>query len=116
MSMRTSSLLLGIAALTACAPESGAPEGVRIECALAPDAAFSSQCVLEDSGAGALTIHHPDDTFQRVRYDAATNVLMSADGAQLLVLDPDPSAGTVEFSIGPAKYRIERRVLTAPLP
>ncbi|MEL6485657.1 MAG: hypothetical protein AAFQ13_00740 [Pseudomonadota bacterium] len=116
MFMRISSCLAGIAALAACAPESGAPEGVRIECALAPDAAFNSQCLLEDSGSGALIIHHPDDTFQRVRYNAATNALMSADGAQLLVLDPDPSAGMVEFSIGTARYRIERRVFIAPIP
>ncbi|MEO0591622.1 MAG: hypothetical protein AAFZ11_13845, partial [Pseudomonadota bacterium] len=88
--MRISSLFAAIAALAACAPESGAPDGVRIDCAVGPSSAFSAQCVLEDKGAGALIIHHPDDTFQRVRYDAASNAIMSADGAQILVLDPDP--------------------------
>ena len=114
MYMRISSLFAAIAALAACAPESGAPEGVQIECAVGPGAVLSAQCVLEYSKAGALINHHPDDTYQRVYYDAASNALMSADGAQLLVLDPDPSAGTLEFSIGAMRYRIERRFLAPP--
>lgn len=114
MSMRIFSALAAIAALAACAPESGAPKGESVECAMEPGASFSAQCVLEDSGAGALTIHHPDATFQRVQYDAASGALTSADGAQILLSDPDPAAGTLEFAIGSYRYRIDRQLLASP--
>ena len=102
--------------LAACAPEAGAPEGQSVECAFGEGASYSSDCVLENAGDGVFTIHHPDATFQRVRYDAASGGLTSADGADELASNPDPAAGTLEFAIGNARYRIERSVLLAERP
>lgn len=115
MSTRISSLVVGaVLAVAACAPESGAPEGPSVECALGEGAGFSAECLLEHAGSGVYTIHHPDASFQRIRYDAAAGTLMAADGADEIDISPDPAAGTFEFAIGTARYRIERRVLVTP--
>ena len=102
--------------LVACAPESGAPEGVSVECALGEGASMSADCVLESLGDGAFTIHHPDNSFQRIRYNSETRALSAADGADEIVVAVDSAAGTIEFSIGTARYRVKRRTLTPPPP
>ncbi|MEM7688286.1 MAG: hypothetical protein AAF291_04625 [Pseudomonadota bacterium] len=115
MSTRISkTVLIGALALAACAPESDAPQGASVECALGEGASFNKDCVLESVGDGDFTIHHPDATFQRVRYDAKTGALTSADGADELAMDPDPLAGKFAFSVGTARYRITRADLVAP--
>ena len=115
MSMRISSLVAAsVVALTACAPESGAPEGERIECALDQASGFSSQCVLEVAGEGRFTIHHPDGSFVRVSFDVASGLLSVSDGAFLLEQTTSASDNPIEFSNGPNRYRISRDLLTQP--
>lgn len=117
MSMRISRPAFGIALLlVACAPESGAPQGTNVECALGDNASFSADCVLEHGQGGVFTIHHSDGTFQRVRYDDAAGMLTVADGAETMKAKPDPSAAVLEFTVGAARYRIPRDALTAASP
>jgi len=117
MSMRISKLALAPAfMIAACAPESGTPEGASVECALGQEATFGEDCVLESVGEGAFTIHHPDSTFQRIRFDAQTGLVTAADGADEIALETDPSAGSMEFAIGTARYRIKRGALISPTP
>ncbi|MEO1731384.1 MAG: hypothetical protein AAFR64_11665 [Pseudomonadota bacterium] len=115
MSMRTFRLFAASAiALSACAPESGPPEGESIECALEQASGFSSQCVLEVAGEGRFTIHHPDGSFVRVSFNPASGLLSVSDGAFLLEQTTKDSDNPLEFSTGPNRYRISRDLLTKP--
>lgn len=114
MSTRISKFALAPAVLiAACAPESGAPEGPSVECALGEGETLVSDCVLEASGGGTFTIHHPDASFQRIRFDAESGELSAADGADEMAVSTDPKAGTLEFTIGGARYRVQRSALLA---
>lgn len=112
MSMRISSALLAIAALTAaCAPESGEPEGVATECAIGEGAQWAQACVLETDGEGTFTIHRPDDTFQRFRYDASRFGITPLDGADevsnIRINMPGGGSGLLEFTFRDARYRLD---------
>lgn len=114
MSTRISNLVFASALFfTACAPESGAPEGASVDCAFGEGEALASDCVLEASRGGVFTIHHPDATFQRIRFDVETGELSAADGAEEMAVSSDPAAGKVEFAIGKAHYRLDRSALLA---
>ncbi|MEM6585677.1 MAG: hypothetical protein AAF692_07965 [Pseudomonadota bacterium] len=116
MSTRISSLsLAALLLLAACAPESGAPQGLSVQCAFGEEASLGEDCVLESAGSGEFIIHHPDNSFQRVRFNSATGALSAADGADDILVDHDPAAGTYEFSIGNAHYRVERSAFAPPV-
>ena len=110
--MRISSALLATAALTtACAPESGEPEGRVIECAIGAGAQLTKACVLETSGDGTFTIHRPDDSFQRFAYDSSRLAITAIDGADevsgIKINMPGGGAGLLEFSHGNDRYRLD---------
>ena len=111
MSTRIFSLSLGaLLVLTACAPESGAPEGVSVECGFAKSASLSADCVLENAGEGVFTIHHPDATFQRFRYDAARFGVTALDGVDEvrdITLNTPAGSGMLEFTFRNARYRLD---------
>ncbi|MEM7700427.1 MAG: hypothetical protein AAF251_00675 [Pseudomonadota bacterium] len=112
--MRISRFVLApVCLVAACAPQSGAPDGESVECAFG-ESALGADCVLEAAGEGFFTIHHPDDSFQRIRIDPETGAVTAADGADEIAVEADPSAGTVEFAIGSARYRIKRGALVSP--
>ncbi len=109
--MRISSALLATAALTSsCAPESGKPEGVAIECAIGAGAQLQQDCLLEVSGDGTFSIHRPDDTFQRFRYEAPL-AITALDGADevtnVRVSLPGAGLGLLEFTHTNARYRLD---------
>ena len=113
MSTRISSLLAASTlAFAACAPESGAPEGESVKCALGVGASFVSDCVLETVGEGRFVIHHPDGSFVRVAFDGDSGLLSVTDGAMQLDQTTSFSEDPVEFSTGPARYRVKRDLLT----
>ncbi len=115
--MSTQTFSVGVCAsfaLVACAPESGAPEGDSVECALAGSQRFASDCVLETLPGDAFAIHGPDGSFQRFSYDEASGVLTVADGAEGIAVDPDAPADSIEFAVGANRYRISLENLTSP--
>ena len=111
MSTRISSLALSaLLVLAACAPESAVPEGVSVECAFGESASLAADCVLESAGEGVFTIHHPDATFQRFRYDATRFGVIALDGVDEvrdLTLNRPAGSGALEFSFRNARYRLD---------
>ncbi len=101
-------------ALVTCAPESGAPEGDTVECALAGAQGFAPDCVLERLPGDAFAIHGPDGGFHRFSYDAPSGLLTVADGAEGIAVQPSPPAGMIEFAVGADRYRISLETLTSP--
>ena len=117
MSMRISSVSFAVAlTLAACAPESGAPQGASVECAFEASASYAADCLVESAGGGVFTIHHPDSSFQRVRYDRATGAVSAADGADDVSVISEQAADVLEFSVASARYRVEREALANPAP
>lgn len=111
MSTRISSLSLGaLLVLAACAPESAAPEGVSVECSFSESATLAADCVLESAGDGVFTIHHPDATFQRFRYDATRFGVKALDGVDEVrdvTLNTPATSGMLEFTFRNARYRLD---------
>ena len=81
MSTPTSKLVLASAlVIPACAPQSAAPEGDIIPCAIGPGAEFEEVCTLEVTGPDEFVIHHPDGGFRRFLNDEDRQTVTS-DGA-----------------------------------
>lgn len=76
-----------------------------IECALAGAEAFARQCTVEAGERGAITIHHPDGGFRRVRRDG--EALVPIDGADQGQVERLPDGGLL-WSIDRDRYRIPR--------
>ena len=113
MFTRISSLVAAsVIALSACAPESGAPEGESVDCALGVGAEFAADCGLERAEGGSVVIHHPDGAFVRVTFDADSGLLSVNDGALQLDQTTKASEDPVEFSTGAVRYRVSRDLLT----
>lgn len=114
MFMRISRFHAGtIVCLAACAPQSGAPEGEAVDCALGPGAAFTRDCTLEAATApeeAVFVIHHPDGVFRRFILSRATGEFVMADGAEALDAFTDQD-GTVELTVSKDRYRIPPEVL-----
>jgi hypothetical protein len=126
MSLRISSALGLLIALSACgaetsptAPTPGEPTevedaGAAIDCAIAGVADLSPVCTLELAAAsGEVIIHHPDGGFRRIGRDAQSGALIPLDGAELLVPE---EAGTdlLAFAIGSDRYRFPSTLLDPP--
>ncbi len=82
-----------------------------LECAIGPEAAWSSDCGLERDG-DSLTIRHPDGGFRRFRILSDGRGVEAADGsekAQLQIVDQ----GRVEIRIGGDRYRMPVRIAGA---
>ena len=108
--MRISSLSF-VAALpfvAACAPESGAPDGKSVDCALGYGARFASVCTLETvatKGDTVFVIHHPDGVHRRFVFDTAQGELVAADGAE--AIDSFIDDGVVqEIAVSGDRYRV----------
>lgn len=114
MSTRTSSLLVTVALLLgACAPESGAPDGEKIDCALGRGEAFKANCTLQiaaNENETFLVIHHPDGDFRRFVFSPATGGFLTADGADTLETFVDRD-GVREIKLADNRYRIPPRLL-----
>jgi len=111
MSMRISKFALApVLLLAACAPESGAPEGIAIQCAVGEDAGWDQTCILEPSAPGEFTIHNPDDSFQRFRYEAARITITPIDGADEVSnvrINMSDNDGLIEFTFRNMRYRFD---------
>ncbi len=114
MYMRTFSLAsCSVFALVACAPESSAPKGEAVECALSGTQNFAKECVLERLSGDAFAIHSPDGGFHRFTYNAATGTLSVSDGAEGIAVQPPLSNGRTEFAVGADRYRINLETLAS---
>ena len=114
MSMRISSVGLLALGLSACGggPQSVAPEGERIECAIG-GVEFASDCILEKVAADQFAVHDSAGGFRRFSYDATTGMLTITDGAEGVAIQPGAQEGMAEFAIGPDRYRIPMSLLAS---
>ncbi len=93
--------------LAGCLDTSPAPEGLPLECAIGPGAAFDRACLLETVSVDEVVLHRPDGGFRRLIREKG-NRLVPADGADAIrVLDSgDGDEGERIFLIGDEQYRV----------
>ncbi len=96
--MRAAPLVLLVVA--ACGETPG------VDCAIG-GGDFARTCTLDRTGAGALTIRHPDGGFRRIRIENGAPV--AADGAERASVRR--SGDMVEIGIGQDRYRLPREAL-----
>lgn len=106
MSLRIFSAGFCALALAGCgggaSPE---PEGNTIDCAIGPGAEYSSVCTLERVGEGAeFLIHHPDGGFRRLL--ETPEGVVSADGADTVVVLQNISHAHLEIEVGGDRYKL----------
>ncbi len=88
-------------------PKVAAAADDRIDCAPPGTKAFARLCVLEIRG-DLLIVRQPDGGFHRLRRVADDRGVIAADGSEAPnVADLDD--GTIEVSIGGARYRLPAR-------
>jgi hypothetical protein len=108
MSLRISSAGLLIVTLAACGPESGAPNGEAIDCAIGPGSEYSEACTLEiarsDTGSEMLVIHQPGGGFRRFEREGAG--LLPLAGAEPLIVLSEPANGIIEIAVAQDRYRV----------
>ncbi|MEL7219268.1 MAG: hypothetical protein AAGK01_12665 [Pseudomonadota bacterium] len=112
MSLRTSSAVIAVALVAACATESPAPEGDVIDCAIGPGSEYSKVCTLELSNGNEFLIHSPDGGFRRVILDPAAGEIGAVDGADPLRIIAQ-NGDLAEFEIGGDRYRVPHAVASA---
>jgi hypothetical protein len=112
MCLRISSalILLGLA-LVGCTPAAAPPPGDAVECALGAGAALAAVCTFErEAGAGRFVLHHPGGGFRRLRFDAQTQAISAADGAER-ASNQASDGETLSFAVGEDHYRVPLRLL-----
>lgn len=111
MYLRISSLLAASALLAACGPETPAPEGTAVICAIGPGSDYAEVCTLERVDPVEFIIHHPDGGFRRFVW-ADTGALTAADGAEPLDYQESvDQTGMIEFGMQNERYRLERSLV-----
>jgi hypothetical protein len=120
MSMRISSLLFGVIALTACNRTSSVAETLpksdvvadKIACATGGSKDYAPDCPYErevgDEGL-TLTIHHPDGGFRRFLVTKDGHGIVVADGSEAAVVMP-LGPHEVEVAVGEDHYRLPATV------
>ena len=98
--------LAGLLALTSCsAPDTEAPPGETVDCALDGAAEFAPVCGVEREivpGGTILVIRHPDGGFRR--FEIEGDLVRTADGAETVTVIP--SADATEVAVGNDRYRL----------
>jgi hypothetical protein len=97
--------------LAACSQETAdeiatVDEDDMIECAVAGVAAFTRDCLVEQSevdGAPILTVRHPDGGFRRFEVTSDGTGVATADGAQPATVTM--REGGIEVAVGTDRYR-----------
>ncbi len=109
MSMRISSAVLAILALSACSKGTATPAaegGEKIACAVGGSEKFDGVCGVERSrqqDALYLVVHHPDGGFRRFEVLKDGHGLAVADGAD--VATTRLHANMLEVAVGSDQYR-----------
>ena len=107
MSLRISSALALMLAMTACGDEvSPPPPGDLVDCAIGEAAELAQVCTLERvAGTEGFVVHHPDGGFRRFTREPATGDIATVDGADNVVTTED-YGGVLKFQVGADRYEL----------
>jgi hypothetical protein len=107
MSLRISSALAMMLAVTACGDEvSPPPPGDLVDCAIGEAVDLAQVCTLKRvAGTEGFVVHHPDGGFRRFTREPATGDIATVDGADNVVTTED-YGGVLKFQVGADRYEL----------
>lgn len=83
----------------------------KVECAIGQGAAWARDCRVESADKSMLVLRHPDGGFRRLRIVADGRGVVSADGAEQVMLSIIGDR-RVELAVGADRYRLPATIAT----